>query len=88
MAAAILVLLVLPFSHTSYIRSHQWRPIAKVLYWLLIADFLILTWIGACAPEEPWIIIGQISSVLYFSYFLIITPLVGLLENALLKLDF
>ena len=88
MGAAILVLLALPFTHTCYIRSHQWRPIGKVLYWLLIADFLILTWIGACAPEAPWVLIGQIASVLYFAYFLVITPLVGLLENALLKLDF
>ncbi len=61
---------------------------AKLLYWLLVADFLILTWIGACAPEAPWVLIGQISSVLYFAYFLVITPAVGILENKLLKLDF
>ena len=88
MAGAILVLLVLPHTHTCYIRSHQFRPIAKLLYWLLVADFLILTWIGACAPEAPWVLIGQISSVIYFAYFLIITPAVGILENKLLKLDF
>ena len=88
MGGAILVLLVLPFTHTCYIRSHQFRPIAKFLYWLLVADFLILTWIGACAPEAPWVLIGQISSILYFAYFLLITPAVGILENKLLKLNF
>jgi len=88
MGGAILVLLLLPFTHTSYIRSHQFRPIAKFIYWLLIADFLILTWIGACPPEAPWVLIGQISSILYFSYFLLITPALGILENKLLKLNF
>lgn len=88
MGFAILVLLVLPFTHTSYLRSHKWRPIAKLLYWLLVADFIVLTWIGACAPENPWVWIGQLASVLYFSYFLVITPLVGILENKLLKFNF
>ena len=88
MGFAILVLLVLPFTHTSYLRSNKWRPIAKLLYWLLVADFIVLTWIGACAPENPWVWIGQIASVLYFSYFLVITPLVGILENKLLKFNF
>jgi ubiquinol-cytochrome c reductase cytochrome b subunit len=86
MVAAILVLLAMPFTHTCYIRSHQFRPIAKFFFWFLVADFLILTVVGAQAPEAPWVLIGQIASVFYFAYFLIITPLIGLLENRLLNL--
>ena len=47
----------------------------------------MLTYIGACAPEEPYVTIGQVASVFYFAYFLIFTPLIGLLENKLLKLE-
>ena len=53
MVLAILVLLLLPFVHTSNIRSHQFRPLAKIMYWFFIGNFLILTYIGAQAPEEP-----------------------------------
>ena len=87
LGGSLLVLFAMPHVHTSMLRSHEFRPIAKVFFWLLVGDFLVLTYIGACAPEEPYVTIGQVASVFYFAYFLIITPLVGLLENKLLKLE-
>ncbi len=86
--ASLLILLVLPHVHTCKIRSHQFRPIAKLFYWVLVADFVILTWIGAQVPEAPFVFIGQVASVFYFAYFLIFTPLIGIIENKFLKLDF
>lgn len=84
---SLLVLFTMPFIHTSIIRSTQFRPISKLFFWLLVADFIVLTFIGACVPEEPYVLVGQIASVWYFAHFLIFTPLIGLLENKLLKLE-
>ena len=86
MVAAIIVLMTLPFVHTSNIRSHQFRPLAKLAYWFFIGNFILLTFIGAQPPEEPWVTIGRLASVFYFAYFLIITPVIGYIENRLLNL--
>jgi ubiquinol-cytochrome c reductase cytochrome b subunit len=84
---SLLVLLPMPWLHTSNIRSMQFRPISKLLFWALVGDFYILTYIGACPPEEPWVLIGQLASVFYFAYFLVITPVMGIIENKLLRLE-
>lgn len=51
-----------------------------------MGDFLLLVWIGGQPVEEPYILIGQVVAVVYFVYFLVLIPLVGRLENQLLKL--
>lgn len=84
--ASLLILLALPHVHTSKIRSMQFRPLSKIFFWFFVSDFIILTIVGGQPVEEPWVIVGQIASVAYFAYFLIITPLLGILENKLLKL--
>jgi len=78
---SILVLLVVPFLHTSKQRAITFRPFTQLLFWVLIANLAILTWIGGMPVEDPYIIIGQIASVLYFSLFLVIFPLTGFIEN-------
>nr|AAM45776.1 cytochrome b [Poeciliopsis elongata] len=82
--ASILVLMVVPFLHTSKQRSLTFRPFTQILFWLLIADVAILTWIGGMPVEHPFIIIGQIASFLYFSLFLIISPATAWAENKIL----
>nr|YP_009674077.1 cytochrome b [Uranoscopus cognatus]QDC33622.1 cytochrome b [Uranoscopus cognatus]QDC33635.1 cytochrome b [Uranoscopus cognatus] len=83
--SSILVLFLLPALHTSKQRSMTFRPIGQFLFWLLVMDVIILTWIGGMPVEHPFTIIGQIASLLYFLLFLVFFPLAGLFENKLCK---
>lgn len=77
LVASILILLILPLTNQFKFRTSQFYPINKILFWRFISIRSILTWIGARAVEEPYVIIGQLITVLYFRYFLLI-PLICL----------
>ena len=86
MFSAILILLVMPFTDLSRSRGLQFRPLSKMAFYVFVANFLILMQLGAKHVESPFIEFGQISTVLYFSHFLIIVPLISSLENSLVEL--
>lgn len=86
MFSAILIILTMPFTDLGRSRGLQFRPLSKVFFFVFVANFLILMQLGAKHVESPFIEFGQISTVLYFSHFLIIVPLVSLLENSLIDL--
>ena len=87
MIGAILILLTIPFTQSSEVRSSTFRPMFKVLFWIFVADFLILGWIGQMVVEYPFVEIGQVATAFYFFYFLVIIPFFGKFESYLLRLD-
>jgi ubiquinol-cytochrome c reductase cytochrome b subunit len=87
MFAAILSILLLPVLDFNKARGLQFRPFSKIVFYIFVANFLILMQLGAKHVESPFIEFGQISTVLYFSHFLIIVPLISILENTLMDLS-
>jgi ubiquinol-cytochrome c reductase cytochrome b subunit len=81
MISAILILFVLPWLDTSKVRSATFRPIYKKLYWFLVVDIIVLTWIGGSPAEGHFILIGRLATIYYFAHFLILMPLVGVIET-------
>jgi len=74
MISAILILLLLPVINTSQIRSSKFRPFFCAAYWFLVADFILLGWIGQKPVESPYIEIGFGATVFYFFFFPNINP--------------
>jgi ubiquinol-cytochrome c reductase cytochrome b subunit len=85
MVSAILVLLLLPVINTSKVRSSKFRPIFGLAYWFLVSDFVILGWIGQKPVESPYIEIGMGATVFYFVFLLVLVPVIGIIESAMLQ---
>ena len=83
MVGSILVLALIPFINSSMIRNTTYRPLFKFFFWLFIADFVILTWIGQKPVKDVFVLAGQIATVYYFAFFLVIIPVVGKVESFL-----
>ena len=86
MFGSILILFLLPWLDRSPVRSGTFRPTFKWFFWILVLDCFVLGWVGANAPDAvfhgvPFVIIGQISTAYYFAHFLIILPLLSIIER-------
>jgi ubiquinol-cytochrome c reductase cytochrome b/c1 subunit len=81
MFGAIAVLFFVPWLDTSRERSARYRPIYKWFFWLLVLDCLALGYLGAKPPEGGYLIAAQLATAYYFLHFLIVLPVVGLIET-------
>ena len=81
MFGSILVLALVPWLDTSRVRSGRYRPQFKWWFWMLAADFVILTWVGARPTEGIYPLIALAGAAYWFAYFLIILPLLGVIEK-------
>ncbi len=80
MASSLMLLFALPWLDRSPVRSCRFRPISKWVFWLFVADCLILGWIGANPPEGHFLLIGRVASAYYFAHFLVFVPLLAKFE--------
>ena len=83
MFAAIFVLVILPWLDTSKVRSAIFRPLYKQFYWFLVADVLILGYVGAMPAEGLYLLVARVATAYYFLHFLVILPVLGLKEKTL-----
>ena len=83
MFGALLILLLLPVTDRSIIRGNTFKVISKFSFYLFIFNFFLLLHIGELHVEVPFIELGQLATVYYFSYFLILVPITSSLENIL-----
>jgi ubiquinol-cytochrome c reductase cytochrome b subunit len=83
MFAAILLLFFLPWIDRSPVRSGSYRPTFRMFFWILVADVLVLGWVGGLPAEEPYVMISQLATIYYFAHFLIILPIISATERTL-----
>nr|YP_010133573.1 cytochrome b [Parmaturus melanobranchus]QWM92782.1 cytochrome b [Parmaturus melanobranchus] len=83
---SIFILMLVPLLHLSKQRSSTFRPITQIFFWFLVTNTIILTWIGGQPVEQPFILVGQIASISYFSLFLVMMPLASWCENKIFSL--
>ena len=83
MLSAIFILAALPWLDTSKIRSAVFRPLYRQFYWILVADVLILGYVGAMPAEGLYLLVARIATTYYFLHFLVILPVLGYKEKTL-----
>jgi len=80
MFGSTMILFLVPWLDRSPVRSARFRPWYKWFFWIWVFDCAVLTWVGANPPEPPYLYIGQVGTVWYFSHFLVILPLLSIFE--------
>nr|VDB82617.1 cytochrome b [Eurytides dolicaon] len=73
---SILILIILPLTFNKKIQGIQFYPLNQIMFWFMVMTIILLTWIGARPVEAPFIITGQLLTILYFSYF-IFNPMIN-----------
>nr|YP_010363601.1 cytochrome b [Priotyrannus closteroides]UNZ12715.1 cytochrome b [Priotyrannus closteroides] len=83
LAMSIAILYIMPFTNKKKFLSMQFYPLNKILFWSLVAVICLLTWIGARPVEDPYIMTGQILTVIYFSLYLMSPFIAKILDKTI-----
>jgi ubiquinol-cytochrome c reductase cytochrome b/c1 subunit len=78
---SIVILFFVPWLDTSRIRSTRYRPIYRWFFWLFVITCIVLGYLGSQAPEGWYLFFGRVFTACYFAFFLLIMPIVGLIER-------
>jgi ubiquinol-cytochrome c reductase cytochrome b subunit len=81
MFGSILILFALPWLDTSKVRSGNYRPLFKSFFWIFAIVCVALGYLGSKPAEGLYVVFSRILTVYYFAHFLVILPLLGLLES-------
>jgi ubiquinol-cytochrome c reductase cytochrome b subunit len=81
MFGSIIVLFFVPWLDTSRVRSTSYRPIYRIFFWIFVVNAIILGWLGSRPAEGIYPILALIGTIYYFGHFLILLPLLGLIET-------
>ena len=86
MLGSLLILLAMPILDTSRVRGSQFRPLMRFAFWAFVTDFFLLMYLGSQHAEEPYITVGAIATAFYFGWFVVVVPVVGIVENTLMDI--
>nr|YP_010946958.1 cytochrome b [Sigmella ectobioides]WGO57715.1 cytochrome b [Sigmella ectobioides] len=79
---SIMILFIMPLYNSNF-KGMQFYPLNQILFWTMTSTIILLTWIGARPVEDPYIITGQILTLIYFSYYIMIPMTTTLWDNLL-----
>nr|YP_009180583.1 cytochrome b [Calameuta filiformis]ALM04139.1 cytochrome b [Calameuta filiformis] len=82
---SISIFLIMPLIKNNFIFTSKFYPLNQSLFWMMVNIFLLLTWLGAQPVESPFVIMSQIMTILYFSYFIILPLIMQLWDNLIFK---
>ena len=83
MFAAILILLILPITDRSVVRGNTFKVLSKLSFYLFVFNFILLGNLGQLHVEVPFIELGQIATLIYFLFFIVLVPMAGIFENSI-----
>lgn len=86
MFSSLLILLAMPLLDTNRTRSSVFVPIRRFSFFVLVGVFGVLMVVGGQHVENPWVLVGQIATSLYFAWFIIFIPLAGIIDNTFMDL--
>ena len=80
MFGSVAVLFLVPWLDTAKVRSARYRPVYRPLFWLFVANAVFLGWLGSRPAEGVYVIMSQLATLYYFAFFIVVMPLLGLIE--------